>query len=389
MVFAILGGGFAGLAAARELDKRLPKKPSYEIVLIDRHSYTTMLPSLPDVAGRRVEPDRVKEAITSQLPKRVRFIKEAVEYVDFSTRTIQMGDTELVYDQLIFAPGSRANFYNHSAQFQKNLKLDNLDDAIMIRDSFARALFNVEHLNVVISGGGFTGMEVASNLYRYAGFLERSCSIYVVDRNRTILPALGDKRSNYIMEQMSRLGFQFILDTEVSDYADQTVVLNTGEKIHDAFFVWCSGVKLAIPARGHQQQIRDDRIIVDSFLRIPEHPEVFVAGDAAAVKAGDTYLRRAVNFAAMSGKIAARNAVAALQGKNLKRFKPIDLGWVIPLYTTSVGEAFGMKTQGRIGIPLHYLMCGIKNYNAKNISSYAGYAIKFSFARPFRKYTGD
>lgn len=389
MIYAILGGGFAGLAAARELDKRLPTDSQHEIILIDRHEYTTMLPSLPDVAGKRVEPDKVRETITSQVSRRVRFIREAVDSVDFPSRTIKMGDTELVYDKLIFAPGSKVNFYNHNAEFQKNLKLDCLEDAIKIRDSFARALFNTDRLHVVISGGGFTGMEVASNLYRYAGFLERPCTITVIDRNQTIMPSLGEKRSRYIMEQMAKLGFQFMLGTEVESYQDRTVTLKTGEKIHDAFFVWCSGVRLAIPVQGSQRQIRDDRIIVDEFLRIPEHLDVYVAGDAAAIKAGDTYLRRAVNFAALSGKLAARNVAAELKGAQLKRFKPVDLGWVIPLYTTSVGEAFGLKTQGRIGIPLHYLMCGIKNYNAKNVSSYAGYALKFSFARPFRRYTGD
>ncbi len=389
MVFAIIGGGFAGLAAARELDKKLPADGVHEIILIDRHDYTTMLPSLPDVAGRRVEPDRVKESIKSQISKRVTVIRETVDFVDFKARKIVMGDTDLIYDKLVFAPGSKANFYNHSPEFCKNLKLDSLDDAIKIRDRFARALFNNEHLNVVISGGGFTGMEVASNLYRYAGFLERICSIYVVDRNQTILPSLGEKRANYLMDQMRRLGFNFILGAEVEEIIDQSVVLKTGEKIHDAFFVWCSGVKLAIPVVGQQEQIRDDRILVDEFLRIPQHSDVYVVGDAAAVKSGDTYLRRAVNFAAISGKLAARNLAAEIKGSRLKRFKPVDLGWVIPLYTTSVGEAFGMKTQGRIGIPLHYLMCGIKNYNAKNISSYAGYAFKFTFARPFRRYTGD
>lgn len=389
MLIAIVGGGFAGLSAARELDRRLPQRGDYQIVLIDRHDYTTMLPSLPDVAGKRVEPDRVKESIRSQVPERVRIIRETVDYVDFTAHRLAMGDTDLIYDKLIFAPGSRANFYQHSERFKQNYKLDSLDDAIKIRDSFARALFNNDHLNVVVSGGGFTGMEVASNLYRYAGFLERSCSIYVVDRNHTILPSLGEKRSNYLMTQMSRLGFQFLLGTEVEDYQDETVFLKTGEKIHDAFFVWCSGVKLAIPVRGHQKQLRDERIVADPFLRIPEHLDVYVVGDAAAVKDGEAYLRRSVNFAAMAGKLAARNLAAEIKGRKLKRFRPIDLGWVIPLYTTSVGEAFGLKTQGRLGIPLHYLMCGIKNYNLKNVSTYAGYAFKFSFARPFRRYTGD
>ncbi len=389
MIIAIIGGGFAGLSAAREIDHRLPNDSPHEVILIDRHDYTTMLTSLPDVAGRRVEPERVCEQIVSQISGRVRFIRENVDYVDFVTRTIKMDDTELVYDKLVFAPGSKANFYQHTGEFTQNLKLDCLDDAIKIRDSFAKALFNTENLNVVISGGGFTGLEVASNLYRYAGYLDRKCNIFVVDRNSTVLSNLGEKRARYVMDQMARLGFNFILENEVDYYQDQIVTLKSGEMIDNAFFVWCSGVKLAIPVQGSMQQIRDGRIVVDEFLRIPEHPDVFVAGDAAAVKSKNDYLRRAVNFAAMGGKQAAINIVASIKGSSLKKFNPVDLGWVIPLYTTSIGEAFGMKTQGRIGIPLHYLMCGIKNYNAKNVSSYAGYAFKFSFARPFRRYTGD
>ncbi len=382
MKIVVIGGGFAGIAAARKIHNQLPFDSEHEVILIDRHTFTTMLPSLPDVAGQRVPPKSLIEDIRKQIPGGIRFINRTVDRVDFTSRQVIMGDQSMTYDYLVFSPGSKTNFFNKSPEFQKNLKLDCLEDAMTVMAAFTRAIQEAENLNVVISGAGFTGLELATNLYHNAKEVGKPINIYVVEKAPTVLPMLGETMARYVMNQMKRLKLNFLTDEEVVDYANGTVTLKNGQPITNAFFVWCSGVKLAVPVTGNQKQLFDGRIIVDEYLRIPEHPEVFVAGDSAAFKSGANYLRRAVNFAYMAGQLAGGNVLALLEDKPLTPFKPVDLGWVIPLYVTSIGEAFGHKTKGRLGIPLHYIMCGIKNYNVKNIISYITFAIRFVFAQP-------
>lgn len=157
--------------------------------------------------------------------------------------------------------------------------MDCLDDALTIREAFSRALQQTKPPNVVISGAGFTGLELATNLYHQAKSANKPIKIYLVEKAATVLPMLGEPLARYVMDKMTRLELNFLTVEEVEDFENGTVYLKKGEPIHNAFFVWCSGVKLAIPVTGQQKQLFDGRMIVDQYLRIPEHPEVFVAGD--------------------------------------------------------------------------------------------------------------
>ena len=381
MRVVIIGGGFAGIEAAKQVFNQLPFDKKVEIVLIDKNKYSTMLPSLPDVAGKRVEEKYIQEDIEKMLPKAVKFLNKSVDLVDFNKKTIFMQKEELTYDYLIFSPGSKSNFFNHDEEFQKNLKLDCLDDAIKIRKEFGEALSKRPKLNLVISGAGFTGIELACNLYHYAKVNGGEITITLIEKADRILPMLSEKMSKYVMNKMKLMDIKFLTGEEVVYFEENVVKLKNKGEIQDAFFCWCSGVKLSVNAVGNHKGLFDGRIIVDEFLRIPEHLEVFVAGDAAAVKTEKTYLRRAVNFAFTAGKFSGKNVAATIQEEKLKTFKVADLGWVIPIYISSIGVAFGMETKGRLGISMHYVMCGLKNYNARNFLKYIKYASTFIFTK--------
>ncbi|MBC7867977.1 MAG: FAD-dependent oxidoreductase, partial [Gloeobacteraceae cyanobacterium ES-bin-316] len=373
---------FAGIAAAKNLYNKLPFEEKTEIILIDRNKFTVMLPSLPDVAGTRVQEKYLVEDIEKLLPKGVKFFNKTVDSVDFNKKIIIAGSEQLKYDRLIFAPGSKTNFFGASADFQKNMKLDCLEDAIRIREAFAKALKEKEELNVVITGAGFTGMELATNLYHHAKKSGKNVQFYLVEKFGRLLPMLSEERATYVLGKMKRLGLNFLTNEEVVTYENKVITLKSGKVIDHAFFCCCSGVQLAVPAIGKHKALPDGRILVDDTLRIPEHPEVYVIGDAAAVKNGEGFIRRAVNFAYTQGKLTGKNIAAEILKQNLKKYKPVDLGWVIPLYTTSVGEALSIKTKGRLGITMHYVMCGLKNFSIKNILAYVGFAFSFVFTQP-------
>ncbi|MBC8061459.1 MAG: FAD-dependent oxidoreductase [Clostridiaceae bacterium] len=381
MRVVIIGGGFAGVAAAKQVFNQLPFDKKVEIILIDKNKYSTMLPSLPDVSGNRVEEKFIMEDIEKMLPKAIKFINKSVDFVDFHKKTIFMKEKELTYDYLIFSPGSKSNFFNHDEEFQKNLKLDCLEDALRIRKEFGASLIKRPKLNLVISGAGFTGIELACNLYHYAKVNKGQITITLIEKAERILPMLSQKMSKFVLDKMKLMNINFITGEEVISFEKNVVKLKNKGEIQDAFFCWCSGVKMSIKAVGNHKGLFDGRIIVDEFLRVPEHLEVFVAGDAAAIKSGETYLRRTVNFAYEAGKVCGKNVVATIEEEKLKPFKAVDLGWVIPIYISSIGMALGMETKGRLGITMHYVMCGLKNYNLRNFLKYLKYAFTFVFTK--------
>lgn len=380
MRILILGGGFAGRAAAKKLGKAFSGNNQVEITLIDKNTYTTMLPSLPDLAGGRVNPSSLTEDIQKLIPSKVKFKQAEIERVDFNTRTVYTKTESVPYDYLIYASGSKTNFFGKEDLFKEAYKMECFDDAITIRDDVEAMLKDGSIKNFVVCGGGFTGLELAANLFHQAKTLQKDINIHVVELADHALPMLKPSMSTYVQNKIEGLGIKFMFSNEVTGYNDQTVTFKNGLPMKNAVLFWSAGVMNAVPVAGNAEALRDQRLVVDGNLRIPNHPEVFVAGDSAAIKdKGGAYIRRAVNYAATSGAHAANNLIRAIHNEPLTPFKPIDLGWVIPLYVSSIGVGLGIGIKGRPGITFHYLMCGIKNYSLSNFMQYIGYGVKFFF----------
>jgi len=125
------------------------------------------------------------------------------------------------------------------------------------------------------------------------------------------------------------------------------------------------------------ERLTDGRIKVSRDLQVPAHPEVFACGDAAAMEHRGGYLRKAVNFAFYSGLRAGKNAAAFLLEHKMKPFRPVDLGWVIPLVDDSVGRIMGgLPVWGRTGLRLHYFMCGYRNFSGRNMRAFIRMALR-------------
>lgn len=383
MEILILGGGFAGISAANKLGQALGHQPDIHITLIDKNKYTTMLPSLPDVAGGRVVEKALIEDIIHLIPKDVAFKQLQVDHVDLIQKHIVLKDQRVMpYDYLIFAAGSKTNFYGKEQVLTSAHKMDCLEDAIQIRSEAARYIDSSPAPHFVVAGSGFTGIEVATNLNHLMLSKGKLGRVSIVETCDHILPMVSNDISNFTKNTVEHLGIELMMSSEIDRIENGTVSFKDGRVIENAFSCWCAGVMNAIPLVGNQQELRDKRVIVDAFLRIPEHPEVFVAGDSAAAKdEKGAYFRRAVNFAYMQGKSAAGNLIRTIHQEPLKAFKTVDLGWVIPLYTSSIGVALGMNLKGRLGIGFHYIICGVKNYSLRNLIHYFGYAMRFFFTK--------
>jgi NADH dehydrogenase len=377
----IVGGGFAGLGAANSLAKEL--SGSNEIYLIDKNKYTTMLPNLPEVCSDRLKSEDITGDIEKLIPPSVKFINEEISEINFDEKIIKTNRESYSYDYLVFGSGSITNFYGFNQNLDKVSVLDSLEAAQDINVKFKEYLDKTNSPTLVISGAGFTGIELGCNLYDLSKRSGKSLNVVFVELGKRILPMLSEKSHKHVLEVFDKLGFKLYTDNKIVAFDGNNVTLKDDEVIKDVFFSWCSGVKSSLNPIGNYESLPDGRIIVNEFLSIPAYPEVYAVGDSAAIKDKDTrYLRRAVNFAHTSGKHAGSNIAAVINNGKQKPFEPVDMGWIIPIYISSIGEVMGKEITGRKGIAMHYAICGVKNYSVKNAVTEFNAAVKYAFAKP-------
>lgn len=376
----IVGGGFAGIKAAKQLSKKISKED--EIYLIDKNEYTTMLPNLPEITSGRLKDKDITEKITKLLPENVKFLNEEIISINLDEKTIETKKNTYNYDYLVMAAGSTTNLYGFNQHLESVNLLDSLEAANNVKEKFKNYINRVNDPTVVVSGAGFTGIELACNLYDYAKKQGKKLNVAFIELSKKILPMLSEKSSIHVMERFNRMGFKIYTENQIVGFDGENITLKSGEVIKDVFFCWCSGVKSSMKPIGNYEALPDGRIIVDEYLSIPNYKGVYAVGDSAAIKGKDgKFLRRAVTFAEMSGKHAGKNIAAEMNNEPKSKFNPIDLGWIIPMYISSVGEAMGIEVRGRKGIFMHYILCGIKNYNFKNFGREFIAAFKYPFTK--------
>lgn len=381
MKIFIVGGGFAGIAAARQLSKISNKET--EVYLIDKNAYASMLPNLPEIVSGRLKKEVVTEKLLNLIPNSVRFIHDNIEEINFNGKSIITKNSVYQYDYLVLSAGSKTNYFGFDQNVEKINVLESLESAEKLKRDFNKYIVNKQEGTLLISGAGFTGIELACNLYELCKKQNKRLQVVFVEVSKKVLPMLSEKSSAHVIKKLGELRFTILKENQIKSFDGINITLKNGEEFKDVFFCWCSGVKASLRPFGDYEALSDGRIIVNEFLSIPDYPEVFAAGDAAAIKnAKGMYLRRAVTFAQMSGKHAGKNLCAEILGKRKKPFKSIDLGWIIPLYISSVGVALGVEVRGRKGIFMHYFLCGIKNYNFKNFLKELNAALKYLFVKP-------
>ncbi len=183
----------------------------------------------------------------------------------------------------------------------------------------------------------------------------------------------SDRERRRVRDYLAERGVELKLGTttagpaEGAAKAEQQAVglrLSDGSEIPNALVCWAAGMR-AVDV-GLEEQLdhaRDGRIYTNEFLQAPGYPEVMLAGDSAALTRDGAVVRRAVNFAFYSGRRAGQNLAAYLTDGSMKPFRPVDLGWIIPLGDASIGRLFGtVPVGGRFGSRLHYIMTGFRHF---------------------------
>jgi len=378
---AIVGAGFAGLAAARQLC-RLSHQEA-DIHLFDRNASTTMLPALPDVAGGRLEPARIRADLRKLLKPRIQLHLGSVQSVDPAGKKLSTAEGVFTYDFLVLTCGAVADRRGLKEHQAAAYTLGSLADAERISQDFGAFVQSRSSPQAVVVGGGYTGLELASNLKMRSVRLGRPARVTVLEMKDRILAGLPERIRSYLEAQALRQGLEICTGVKVDSFDGRNVRLSDGSCHEEVFLCWSTGTRRGLPElQGEKQELPDGRIVVDEYLRIPQHPQIFVAGDAAAIHHRDVPLRKAVNFAYYSGQTAGRNILLGLRGRPLQAFRPVDLGWVIPFGSTAAGQVLGIDyLTGRLPLAMHYAMCGYRNFTLGNKLYFAGIAVRSLFGR--------
>lgn len=358
----IIGGGFAGLSAAIRLAK---SGRGLEVRIIDKKETTDFLPMLPDCIGRGINPQRLAfriENITKKLG--AKFIRGEVLSIDLDKRQVLTKEQALDYDYLIIASGSETNFYGNENIKQNALPIDSADSAKKIVETLRQNKFD----NFIVAGGGYTGIEVATNLRVYLDKVRQKSKVMIVERAPAILGPLPEWMRNYAADNLKNLGIELCQNSTLEKIEGRRIYLNGKRIFNNALVIWTAGVKTA----GYIDNLQlaknpQGRIKVDEYLRVNNN--CFALGDAAFFTYKESFLRMAVQFAIAQGRCAASNIVKSIKGRKLKKFIPRDLGYIIPMANNrSCGAVFGINLKGLLPSALHFLMCVYRAYGLKNKS---------------------
>lgn len=377
----VVGGGFAGVQAVRALQRRAPHA---RVTLIDRNPYATLIPALPDVLSGRVEQQSIIRPFAGIFNADVKVATDTVNRIDPGQRTIQGVAGEYPYDYLILAAGSTPEFYGFRPDGGELHTVDTYAGAQALRAAFVSHVQRDARGNVLVVGAGYTGLEVAACLSLATRTRDAAPRITVVEAASQILPFLSDVERERILSYLDSRGIELRTNTRLQRVFDGCAQLTDGTRLENALVCWAAGMRSAAPefitAPGAGVQTASDgRIVTEPTLRLPGYPEVYVAGDAAVLQANGSVVRRAVNFAYYSGRCAGRNVAAAINGRPAADFRPVDLGWVIPLGEISVGRVFGsLRVGGRLGLRMHYAMSGFRHFGGSNALEFYRTALRLS-----------
>jgi len=293
----IVGGGFAGL----NLAKKLTNNKHFEVTVVDINNYHFFPPLLYQVSTAFIEPSNISYPFRKlfQGRKNVRFFMGSLVKVNPEAKTIETDSGDLAYDYLVLSMGTETNFFGNQNIINNALPMKSIDDALKIRNHIlfclekaVRAKSTSEKVrlaNIVIAGGGPTGVEMSGMLAEMARNIGRKDypestsnvgNIYLIDNGPTLLGPMSTKAQTEAYEVLNKLGVKVQLNTMVKDYVDGEVLLSTGKKITTATLIWATGViGREVAGLPTEAIARGRRIIVDEINRVKGFDSIFAIGD--------------------------------------------------------------------------------------------------------------
>ncbi len=330
----IVGGGLGGLRLAEDL-----YGSGMQVVLIDKNNFHQFPPLIYQIASAGIDPSSISFPFRQIFRKRKDFYFRMAEarMVDSEKKILQTSIGKIDYDYLVLAAGATTNFFGNKNIEEWAIPMKTVPEAMGLRNAllsnFERALTcateeeRQELLNVVIVGGGATGVEIAGALaemrryvipYDYPDMDSSLMHIYLIEAGDRLLAGLSQESSQKAYEFLKSMGVDIQFGKMVTDYRDHKVVMKDGTEIPTRTFLWVSGIRAnAMPGIDESHLGRGFRFKVDEYNRIPGVEDVFVIGDQCLQTSDAAYPNGHPQVA----------QVAIQQAKNLaKNLKRIDKG---------------------------------------------------------------
>ena len=330
----IVGGGLGGLRLAEDL-----YGSGMQVVLIDKNNFHQFPPLIYQIASAGIDPSSISFPFRQIFRKRKDFYFRMAEarMVDTEKKILQTSIGKIDYDYLVLAAGATTNFFGNKNIEEWAIPMKTVPEAMGLRNAllsnFERALTcateeeRQELLNVVIVGGGATGVEIAGALaemrryvipYDYPDMDSSLMHIYLIEAGDRLLAGLSQESSQKAYEFLKSMGVDIQFGKMVTDYRDHKVIMKDGTEIPTRTFLWVSGIRAnAMPGIDESHMGRGFRFKVDEFNRIQGVEDVFVIGDQCLQTSDAAYPNGHPQVA----------QVAIQQAKNLaKNLKRIDKG---------------------------------------------------------------
>jgi NADH:ubiquinone reductase (H+-translocating) len=362
----LIGAGFGGLTAAKILAKY-----DFDITIIDKTNHHVFQPLLYQVATTALSPADIATPIRSVFSgnKNVKVLLGEVHSINRETRKVLFNGSEIDFDYLIVATGSRHSYFgkNEWEKFAPGLKT--MNDALKIREKILLSLEAAEkesdpvkrqkYLNFVIIGGGPTGVELAGAISEivnknvipdFRNITASMTKVYLIEALPKILSSYPDKLSLYAAGELKKLEVEVILNEKVAEIDDHGV--KVGDKfIESNNILWAAGNQASPLIKSLNTEIdRAGRAVVKNDLSIKEDVNIFIIGDAAAVKnKNGEYLPAIAPVAIQQGRYVAKIILKNSAGNSRTAFKYNDKGTMATIgKAKAVGVIKGIKLSGII-----------------------------------------
>jgi NADH:ubiquinone reductase (H+-translocating) len=373
----IVGGGFAGVAVAQELERLLPSG-SAEIHMISRENYFLFHPMLPEVAGGGIEPHHILNSLR-QLCPRTTVSLGLVRHIDIATKSVEFvhgpheDHAKMTYDYLVMAFGAVTNFSELSGMAQHALGLKTVADALYLRNHVVNMLEAAEVepdearrrelLTFVVVGGGFSGVETVaemndfirhSALKHYRRIDPKEVRVVLLHGMARILPELTEDLAAIAHKRLEQIGVEVHLNAMLNACTQSEAILGEGEPISTRTLV-CTIGAAPNPVLSSLEAAKDERgrVKVEPTLQVEGLADVWSLGDCTAVPnqaTGGSLAPPTAQFAQREGKLVAHNVVAAMRGQAQQVFSYPGMGQFVSVgHQFAVANILGMKVSGFIG----------------------------------------
>jgi NADH dehydrogenase len=369
----VVGAGFAGMAAVREL-----RESGAQVTLVDRHVYSTFQPLLYQIATGGLNPGDIVYPVRNFVRRHgARFHRGSVTAIDAQARELVVDDgAHLEYDYLLLASGVTTNYFGVPGAAEHSMALYTRREAIVVRDCLMAGLETLaarggtEDLTAVIVGGGATGVETAGALAELRNAAVKTAfpeitpgqvNIVLLEQGPELLAPYPPRLRRYALDQLRKRGVQVRLDTPVREVTPDTVTVGDNTMLRADLTIWAAGVTAA--AAVHEwglPQGRGGRIIVDDHLRVASHPGIFAAGDLALIDRQP--LPQQAQPAIQTGTHAGRQIHHLLAGEPTQPFHYRDKGSMATIGRNAavVALPYGVRLTGALAwlawLGLHLIM---------------------------------